>query len=82
MAYMCLWQNGDSIPSAPLSNYDAPVSHADDDLLPFTSIIAQSRRVKPLTPSTIIDLSHDNADIDAEVGWHRKGPRRLRITYN
>jgi hypothetical protein len=45
MAYKCLQQNEDSIPSAPLSDYDVLAAHADDDLLPFTSIIAQSRRV-------------------------------------
>jgi hypothetical protein len=75
MAYMCLQQSEDSIPSAPVSNYDVPAAHEGDDLLPFVSIIAQSRRVKPLTPPTVIDLTRDDTDVEAEVGWHRKRPQ-------
>jgi hypothetical protein len=59
-------------PSGPLSNYDVHSARADDEFLPFTSILRQARTVQPLTPPAVVDLTCDDTDDDTEVSWHRK----------
>jgi hypothetical protein len=55
---------------------DSDSDDDEDDLPSVVKILARSRRVQPQTwsPGSVIDLTCDSDDDDAELSWYRKHP--------